>query len=164
VASFLRYGMLKILLIASGTKMHGWVQEASQVYSAHLKEFCQFSLIEFPLEKRIKSHNIEQYKEKEATKITQCLPKNSYNIALDSQGIKLSSIKLAEKLAHIELNASQICFIIGGPDGLSARILKNAHEIWSLSDLTFSHPLVRVVILEAIYRGLAINNNHPYHR
>ena len=144
--------------------MPPWVDLAVSKYLSQLKEYCNFKLIEFSLEKRVKSQNKSLAIKQEASKINQLLPKHSFIIALDSQGELLSSLKLANKLEQIQLNNSQICFIIGGPDGLDQDILTCVNETWSLSKLTFSHPLVRVVILEALYRGFAIINNHPYHR
>ena len=85
-------------------------------------------------------------------------------VALDVIGRTLSTEKLASKLADWQMNGRDVCLIIGGPDGLSAECLARADMRWSLSDLTLPHPLVRIVLMEQMYRAWTINANHPYHR
>jgi 23S rRNA (pseudouridine1915-N3)-methyltransferase len=156
--------MLKITLIACGNKMPDWVNIATKTFLQRLQEYVQFKLIELPPEKRIKSQSEAVYLEKEATKIQQVIPTSSYWIALDSQGERFTSEKLALKLEKLQLQAPHWCFIIGGPDGISPILLEKMQERWSLSDLTFPHPLARIVLLEALYRAFSILHAHPYHR
>lgn len=156
--------MLKITLIACGNKMPDWVNIATQTFIQRLQEYAQFKLIELAPEKRIKSQNETVYLEKEAIKIEQAIPPSSYLIALDSRGEKFTSEKLANKLEKLQLHASHWCLIIGGPDGINPLLLEKMHERWSLSDLTFPHPLARIVLLEALYRAFSILHAHPYHR
>jgi len=107
---------------------------------------------------------IEQYKEEEGRKILQKIPAGDHVIALDVQGRPWSTTRLSEELANWKLVGKNIHFVIGGPDGLSAECLARANQRWSLSDLTFPHPLVRVILLEQLYRAASILANHPYHR
>lgn len=102
--------------------------------------------------------------EQEAKKIKSQIPNNSFIIVLDEHGSKLSSIAFADKIKTIELNYSHITLIIGGADGVSPSLKTDANYLLQLSDMTFPHALVRVIILEQIYRAISIMNNHPYHR
>lgn len=85
-------------------------------------------------------------------------------IALDSRGSLWSTPTLAEKLQEWQVAFSQIQLMVGGPDGLSDECLETASDIWSLSNLTFPHFIVRILIAEQIYRAWSVLNNHPYHR
>ena len=85
-------------------------------------------------------------------------------VALDVLGRPMSTEQLAVKLADWQMNGRDICLLIGGPDGLSDQCLARANMRWSLSELTLPHPLVRIVLMEQLYRAWTINANHPYHR
>ena len=100
----------------------------------------------------------------EAQKITTHLPRDTFVIALDERGIALTSIKLAHKLDDIALNHNHITFLIGGADGLDSELKRTAQMQLQLSALTFPHALVRVILLEQLYRAISILENHPYHR
>jgi 23S rRNA (pseudouridine1915-N3)-methyltransferase len=76
----------------------------------------------------------------------------------------MSTEKLAQQLGNWQMNGRDICLLVGGPDGLSQQCLARANMRWSLSDLTLPHPLVRIVVMEQLYRAWTINANHPYHR
>ena len=92
------------------------------------------------------------------------VPPRTRLIALDLTGRLVSSGKLALELSSWLQSGQDISFIIGGPDGLSPECLSSADEIWSLSQLTFPHPIVRIILAEQLYRAWSIYNNHPYHR
>jgi len=76
----------------------------------------------------------------------------------------MSTEKLAQNLSQWQMNGQDICLLIGGPDGLGKDCLARANMRWSLSDLTLPHPLVRIVLMEQLYRAWTITANHPYHR
>jgi 23S rRNA (pseudouridine1915-N3)-methyltransferase len=76
----------------------------------------------------------------------------------------MSTEFLATQLSSWQMNGQDICLLIGGPDGLSSGCLDRADMKWSLSDLTMPHPLVRILLMEQLYRAWTINKNHPYHR
>ena len=76
----------------------------------------------------------------------------------------MSTEKLAKQLRNWQMKGQDVCFMIGGPDGLSKECIARANMRWSLSDLTMPHPLVRVILMEQLYRAWTINANHPYHR
>lgn len=156
--------MMKMTVIACGNKMPAWVDEATQEYGKRLQEFVSLSLIEIPLVKRTKASDLARIMEKEAQLILQAIPSGARVIALAIEGDRFGSEKLAEKLNQLQQRHSHVCFIIGGPEGLSPATLAHCQERWSLSPLTLPHPLVRIILLETIYRAFAINHNHPYHK
>jgi len=129
-----------------------------------LREFLNLVLIEIPLIKRTKSSALPRILEREAQLIHQAIPHGSRVIALDITGESFSSESLAVKLASLQHSTSHVCILIGGPEGFIRTTLDQCHEYWSLSKLTLPHPLVRVILLETIYRACAINNHHPYHK
>ena len=102
--------------------------------------------------------------EKEAALIKEAIPNGSRIIALDLKGQSYSSEDLALKLTQLQQVNSHFCFLIGGPEGFAAETLALSHDRWSLSKLTLPHPLVRIILLETLYRAWSIINNHPYHK
>lgn len=156
--------MLKITVVAMGDKMPGWVLEGTQEYARRFVDGLQLKLIEIPLIKRGKAADQSRILEKEANLLAAALPAGSYKIALDIQGKSLSSESMAHEMRQLQQKSSHWCFIIGGPEGLSPAILALCDSKWSLSSLTFPHPLVRILLLESLYRAWSIIHNHPYHR
>lgn len=144
--------------------MPDWVTEASNEFRKRLQEFASCNLIEIPLIKRSKSTDLSRILDKEATQILEAIPSSSHVIALDPGGESFSSEKLATKIEALQHRCSHLCFIIGGPEGLAQEVLKRSNERWSLSELTFPHPIVRIVLLETLYRAWTIIHNHPYHK
>ena len=156
--------MFKITLIACGNKMPSWVDEAVKEYVKRLREYVNLSIIEIPLLKRTKSGDLTRILEKESALIIDAIPNAARVIAMEIEGESFSSEKLATKFEMITQVNSHICFLIGGPEGLSANTLARCDERWSLSSLTLPHPMVRIILFEAIYRAWSIINNHPYHK
>jgi 23S rRNA (pseudouridine-1915-N(3)-) methyltransferase len=158
---------MKINLLTVGSKMPGWVQQGYQEYAKRMPRELETRLVELPLANRSKNTNTQATKEAEAEQILsslESLPGHKCIIALDVLGKSLTTEKLAEKMASWQMEAITPCLIIGGPDGLSQRVLQKANEKWSLSGLTMPHPLVRVLIMEQLYRAWTILQNHPYHK
>jgi 23S rRNA (pseudouridine1915-N3)-methyltransferase len=156
--------MFKLTIVACGSKMPSWVNEAVSDYSKRLKEYVNLALVEIPLFKRNKSSDLTRIMEKEALLIQSAIPNGAQVIALDIQGETFSSEKLAAKFEALQLTCSHLCLLIGGPEGLSPQTLAKCHARWSLSALTLPHPLVRIILLETIYRAWSISHNHPYHK
>jgi 23S rRNA (pseudouridine1915-N3)-methyltransferase len=156
--------MLKITIIACGNKMPAWVEEGVAEFSKRLKEYVQIQLVEIPLIKRSKSSGITKILEKEASLIAAALPLNARIIALEIDGQMFSSEQLAIKLESLQQISSHLCILIGGPEGLIEQTKKLCQECWSLSKLTLPHPLVRLILLETLYRAFSIIHNHPYHK
>ncbi len=137
-------------IIAVGTKMPAWVTDAYQEYAKRFTRDFPLSLTEIPLGK--------------TNKIIDYLTPKSRTIALDIKGEAWDTEKLAKQLDHSQNICAVLNFLIGGPDGLNKECLAAAHHRWSLSPLTFPHPLVRIILVEQLYRAMSILNHHPYHR
>lgn len=144
--------------------MPKWVAQGYDEYAKRLpRELCP-SLIELPLATRSKTTNQEKIKAQEGTQIIAALSKSARAIMLDVKGVSLSTEKLATKLEDWQMSGVHANIVIGGPDGLSKECRARADELWSLSALTLPHPLVRVVLIEQLYRAWTIIQNHPYHK
>lgn len=156
--------MLKITVIALGNKMPSWITQGVNDYVKRFNDGIQLKIIEIPLLRRSKSSDLTRIMEKESGLIKEALPNGARTIALEIKGKSFGSEELAQKITHIQQTSSHLCFLIGGPEGLSQEILTLCHEHWSLSKLTLPHPLVRLILLEALYRAWSIINNHPYHK
>lgn len=156
--------MLKITIIALGNKMPGWVTQGSNEYAKRFNDGIQVKLIEIPLVRRTKSSDLIRIMEKETSLIKDALPNGARIIALEIDGRTFSSEELALKITELQQVNSHLCLLIGGPEGLSKETLSFCDERWSLSKLTLPHPLVRIILLETLYRAWSIINNHPYHK
>ncbi|MDO6746835.1 23S rRNA (pseudouridine(1915)-N(3))-methyltransferase RlmH [Gilvimarinus sp. 1_MG-2023] len=156
---------MRIKLIAVGTRMPSWVVEGYGEYAKRLpRGDMSVELVELPLAKRGKNADIPRAMESEGEAMIAAIGKGDRVIALDVQGRSFSTEKLAEKLATWRMDGQGISLLVGGPDGLSAKALALADEKWSLSALTLPHPLVRVLLMEQLYRAWTVLHNHPYHK
>lgn len=155
---------MKLTLIAIGHKMPAWVEEAVTTFVKRLNEAHTMTLIEIPLQRRHKEQDLARLMEKEMQLMTAAIPAQARVIALDIEGEMFSSEQLACKLERLQHVTAHLCFLIGGPEGLSNVLRARADERWSLSKLTLPHPLARIVLLEALYRAWSILNHHPYHK
>tara|TARA_B110000444_G_C18763539_1_gene558790 strand:+ start:172 stop:609 length:438 start_codon:yes stop_codon:yes gene_type:complete len=144
--------------------MPAWVQQGVAEYQKRLVADLDFSLIEIPMTKRSKNSNSDQCMKKESDALLASIPSNDYVIALDVSGKPFSTEDLAKKITDFRQRGNNLSVLIGGPDGLHAECLSRSSERWSLSALTFPHPLVRVVLTEQFYRAISIIKGHPYHR
>jgi|TARA_B110000037_G_scaffold76432_1_gene91428 23S rRNA (pseudouridine1915-N3)-methyltransferase len=152
---------LKIKIISIGNNPPKWVQEILIKYISRFDGHFKIELIELKSEKNFKS--IEQKKIQETNKIFKFID-NDFIISLDENGSSCSSIDLSKKLSDWLQNFPKVTFIIGGADGLDMKILEKSNWVWSLSDLTLPHNIVKIILIEQLYRASSILNNHPYHR
>lgn len=150
--------------------MPSWITEGFDDYAKRFSKDTPISLIEISPEKR-GNQNAAIVKEREGERILEAIAKltpqhspKSYTFALDVKGKSYSTETLAQKLSQCQAHYSTLNFVIGGADGLSQHCLEKANELWSLSPLTFPHALVRVILIEQIYRAWSLLNKHPYHR
>lgn len=155
---------MKINLIATGNKMPDWVGLASDDFSKRLPAEIKINTILLPLIKRGKNSDIPRIVRDESRKLLAAVPKGSSLVVLDVLGKPITTMKLSSLLESWLQQGQEVSIVIGGPDGLSDELLAKASLKLSLSALTFPHPLVRVILLEQIYRAWSILNNHPYHR
>ena len=154
---------MKRKLLAVGTRMPQWVENGFNEYHKRMPAELKLETIEIPLSPKGKGSS-SQSKESQGQAILKHIDKQDRVVALDVLGKSMSTESLATQLANWQMNGQDICLLIGGPDGLSADCLQRADMKWSLSDLTLPHPLVRVLLMEQLYRAWTINQNHPYHR
>jgi 23S rRNA (pseudouridine1915-N3)-methyltransferase len=155
---------MKLKLLAVGTRMPSWVEAGCNEYGKRMPPELRIETIEIALGARGKNQPASKAIEKESQALLKAIGAQDFVVALDVIGRSLSTEQLATKLADWQMNGRDVCLIIGGPDGLSKVCLDRADMRWSLSDLTLPHPLVRIVLMEQIYRAWTINANHPYHR
>jgi 23S rRNA (pseudouridine1915-N3)-methyltransferase len=155
---------MRIHLIAVGTRMPAWVTEACNEYTRRMPRECTLQLVEIPLSKRRKSQTSEQAAEEEGQQMLAAIPKDCTVIALDVLGKNWSTPTLAGRLQDWLGSGRDVALLVGGPDGLSVGCLARADQKWSLSALTYPHPMVRVILSEQLYRAWTINAGHPYHR
>ncbi len=155
---------MQIDLIAVGKRMPAWIETAFKEYSKRLPKNINFRLIEITPVNRSKNNSTDNYKQKEQKKIEAAFSPGNIIIALDEKGKSISSQTLANQLQTWINKQQHISLIIGGADGLSESFKKKANQIWSLSAMTLPHGLVRVMVVEQIYRAWTITQNHPYHR
>ncbi len=159
---------LKITVIAVGKIKEKFYTEALSEYSKRLSKYIKLDVIEVADEKtpdQASEREIAQILEKEAQRILAKLPSGAYVIPLAIDGKMLSSEGLSEKLAELGLQGdSHLAFIIGGSLGLADSVLEKADLKLSFSKMTFPHQLMRVILLEQVYRAMRIMRNEPYHK
>ncbi len=144
--------------------MPAWVETGFKDYAKRLPRDFSVEVVELPLGPRGKNASIEKAIAKESAAMLAAIPDGDKVIALDVKGKPWSTEQLSEKLADWRMDGNNYSLLIGGPDGLSAECLQRADVRWSLSALTLPHPLVRIVLIEQLYRAWTILNNHPYHK
>ncbi|HLS79844.1 MAG TPA: 23S rRNA (pseudouridine(1915)-N(3))-methyltransferase RlmH [Steroidobacter sp.] len=154
---------MRLTLIAAGTKLPRWANEACQEYAGRLTQEYRLELHEIALGRRTAA-GAGQAIEQEGRRMIAALPPNPYLVALQVGGRSLSSEQLAEFLSQRAREGRNVAFCIGGPDGLASAVDALADFRWSISALTLPHALVRVVVAEALYRAVTIIKGHPYHR
>ena len=155
---------MRVRIIAVGTKMPAWVQDASQDYLKRFPREWAVEFVEIGLGHRAKGQDVTKAIAKEGEHMLAAINDRDYVIALDVKGKSWSTEQLSEQMSGWQMNGSNIALLVGGPDGLAANCLARAQQRWSLSALTLPHPLVRVLLAEQLYRGWTILKNHPYHK
>jgi len=158
---------MRIRIIAVGTKMPGWVEQGYAEYAKRMPRDVTVEMLELPLAQRGKNTDIATAMAKEGEAMLAAIEKGGKGeqvIALDVKGKPWSTEQLAENLASWKMSGFNYCLLIGGPDGLAPECLAMASVKWSLSPLTLPHPLVRILVIEQLYRACSILQNHPYHK
>jgi len=155
---------MKIYLIAIGNRMPNWVNEAYGEYSKRMPKEFKLELIEVSAIRRIKNTDTKSVIKKEGNALISVIPKNSLIVLLDGKGQQWSTAELAQNLDKWSNTGQNIALLVGGPDGHDEQCKIAASQSWSLSNLTFPHPFVRVLLAEQLYRASCILKNHPYHK
>lgn len=155
---------MHIRLIAVGDRQPSWVDEAFDAYSRRFPREWSFRLDRIATVRRPKNDKSKSAIEAEGEKILAKINANEQVVLLDERGKQLASQALATRLADWQSDGRDVCFVIGGPDGVSSACRERANFIWSLSDLTLPHGLARVLFAEQMYRVWSLQTGHPYHR
>ena len=155
---------MRIQLIAVGQKMPAWVDQGYREYAQRMPAEARLELKEIAPGKRGKNADIKRIVQDECQRIQAAIPRNSRIVVLDVQGKSWSTEQLADRLGDWMQSGQDIALLVGGPEGLSQECRALADERWSLSALTFPHPLVRIIVAEQLYRAWSVLRNHPYHR
>lgn len=158
---------MRIRIIAVGTKMPDWVEAGYAEYAKRMPRDVTVEMVELPLAQRSKNSDIAKAMEKEGEAMMAMIEKGGKDeqvIALEVKGKPWSTEQLAENLAGWKMSGSNYSLLIGGPDGLAPECSALAKIKWSLSPLTLPHPLVRILVIEQLYRACTILQNHPYHK
>lgn len=159
---------MKITIITVGKLKEKYLKMAVEEYSKRLSKYCKLEIIEVADEKAPENLSISQeitVKTKEGERILKHIKQNSHVIALAIEGQQKTSEQLADNINQLGINGkSHLTFIIGGSLGLTENIMNRANEKLSFSKMTFPHQLMRVILLEQIYRSYRIINGEPYHK
>jgi 23S rRNA (pseudouridine1915-N3)-methyltransferase len=154
---------MRVRLIAVGTRMPAWVEAGFAEYAQRLPRELRLELVEIAVEARGKNADIARLREAEGEKMLRAAGASRI-VAFDERGETLDTIGWSKAIPQWLRDGRDVALLVGGPDGLSPACLAAATSRWSLSRLTFPHPLVRVLIAEQLYRGWSVTQNHPYHR
>jgi 23S rRNA (pseudouridine1915-N3)-methyltransferase len=154
---------MRIYVVAVGQRVPDWAQTAWDDYAKRFPPELKVELKAVKTEPRA-SKTLETIYAAERERIEAAIPKGTHIVALDERGTALTTVALANKLKDWQLASDDVALVIGGPDGLDPAFRKAAHERIRLSDLTLPHAMVRVLLVEQLYRAWSINANHPYHR
>lgn len=159
--------MVSINIICVGKLKEKYLKEAIFEYSKRLSKYCNLNIIEISDEKlpnKINDKIMDEIKQKEGNKIISNIKKDSYTIALDLKGKQYKSEEFSEKIENIKTSGfSNINFIIGGTLGIYENVLNVSNELICFSKMTFPHQLIRVFLLEQLFRSFKISNNETYH-
>ena len=155
---------MKLLVIAVGQRMPDWAQTAWADYAKRFPPELRLELKAIKTEPRSGGKTTEQIMTAERQRIEAAIPAGTHVVALDERGSALTTAALAAKLSQWQGQGGDVALLIGGPDGLHPALRQAAHERIRLSDLTLPHAMVRVLLVEQLYRAWSINAGHPYHR
>lgn len=154
---------MKLVIVAVGQKVPDWAQTAYDDYAKRFPPDLRVELKAVKTEPR-GSKTVETLWAAERQRIEAAVPRGARVVALDERGTPVSTQALAQQLRQWQLGGDDVALVIGGPDGLEPAFRDGAHQRMRLSDLTLPHAMVRVLLIEQLYRAWSINANHPYHR
>lgn len=159
--------MINVKFITVGNLKEGYLREAASEYEKRLGGFCNFKEVQLKEEKlseRPSDSEINAALEREGAKILAEVPPRAFCVAMCVEGGQLSSEELAKKLDDVAQSHGELCFIIGSSYGLSPKVKAASNMRLSVSKLTFPHQLMRVLLLEAVYRAFNIQKGTKYHK
>lgn len=159
---------MNISIVSVGKLKENYLKQAITEYTKRLSSYTKLTMVEIADEKapeHLSDAEAEQVKSAEGSRLLTKIPDDAYVIALAIEGKNPTSEAFASKLDNLATYGhSKVVFVIGGSLGLSDEVMKRANELLSFSKMTFPHQLMRVILLEQIYRAFRINRNEPYHK
>ncbi len=155
---------MHIRLLAVGDRQPAWVDTAVATYTGRFPREWKFRLDTIPTTRRSKNDQSRQAMVSEGELILAKTAAAERVVLLDERGAQFSSESLARKLSEWQADGRDLCFVIGGPDGVSDAVRQSAELTWSLSQLTLPHGMARAVLAEQLYRAWSLQTGHPYHR
>ena len=144
--------------------MPSWVQQGYDEYAKRMPREFGLVLKEVVPGKRTKNNDVARIVREEGERIIAAIPQGTHIVTLDIPGKSWTTLDLALAMQSWLESGRHVSLLIGGPEGLADSVKRLAQESWSLSKLTFPHPLVRIIVAEQLYRAWSILHNHPYHR
>ena len=154
---------MKLRIISVGHKMTSWVESACADYTKRMPRESIIEIIDIKPEKRAAGNSTENIQLIEAKRILEAIGKD-YCVALDERGQEVTTMQLSDKFKDWQSSGRDIALVIGGADGLHISVKQKADWLWGLSKLTLPHAMVRVLLVEQLYRAYSVTVNHPYHR
>lgn len=154
---------MKITLLTVGKTDVRWVREGLELYASRLSHYVKFSVKEIPELKNVSAFSKEQIKEKEGELILSSLGNEDFVILLDERGRKYRSVEFADFVRERLNRGADMVFVVGGAYGFSQKVYSRSDSMMSLSDMTFSHQMVRTIFAEQLYRAFTIIRGEPYH-
>ena len=154
---------MKLRIISVGHKMPSWVETACAEYTKRMPREATVEIIDIKPVKRAAGNSTENIQLIEAKRILEAAGKD-FCIALDERGQEVTTLQLADKFKDWQASSRDVALIIGGADGLHTSVKQKADWLWGLSKLTLPHAMVRVLLVEQLYRAHSVITNHPYHR
>ena len=155
---------MHIRILAVGDRQPCWVDDAFGNYTGRYPREWKFRLDALPTVHPKKNDKSRQAMDAEGDLILAKLNAAEQVVLLDERGTQFSSQELPDRLAEWQADGRDLCFIIGGPDGVSDPVRQRADKLWSLSRLTLPHGMVRTLLAEQLYRAWSLQIGHPYHR
>ncbi|MGR8933077.1 MAG: 23S rRNA (pseudouridine(1915)-N(3))-methyltransferase RlmH [Gammaproteobacteria bacterium] len=155
---------MQIHLISVGNRMPAWIQQGYEEYAKRMPRECELLLKEIAPGKRLKNSDTAKIVKEEGFRMQAAIPHGARIVTLDIAGRPWTTSELAATLQRWLDGGHNVALLVGGPEGLSAPLRQAAQESWSLSPLTFPHPLVRIIVAEQLYRAWSMLHHHPYHR
>ncbi len=155
---------MRIHLIAVGKRMPGWVEAGFEEYRRRMPPECRLELVEIAAGQRGKGADLARLQREEGEKMLAAIPRGAEVVALEAGGKRVDTEGLSRWLEGWLAGGRDVALLVGGPEGLAPDCLARADRRWSLSLLTFPHPLVRILVAEQLYRAMSILKGHPYHK
>ena len=155
---------MKIHLINVGKTNISYLAEGMHIFEKRIRRYIPFEILEIPELKNIKGSSVYALKEAEGRNLIKYIEKSDYSILLDKKGKELDSVEFSDYIQKLmNKSLSAVYFFTGGVNGFSDEVCARANDLISLSKMTFTHQMVRLIFIEQLYRALAILKGDPYH-